>query len=184
MRCHMFARSKISISFSLLLAVLGISCAVPGSAASAPATTLLASSAGTRIRLSAGPTRVPLAPTTQVSGAQQPFEAARGRRVYLVVEGLSATLSPGASYDVFLGPASGAVPARDDPGYVGTLNFFGISPLTPADARSVSFDVTAVLARLRENEGLRNPLTVTLVPDTSPLENAEPAVGRFSLMAQ
>jgi hypothetical protein len=155
------------------------------SAAMAPiaarAATLLASSADQRIRLSSVPTRVAIAPATQSTGSQS-LEATASHQVFLVLEGLSATLAPGATFDVFLGPA-GASPGRDNAGYAGTLNFYNISAATPADARAVSFDVTAVLARLRASGEIGSPLTVTIIPDAPPQENSEPAIGRLRLIA-
>ncbi|MEA2899928.1 MAG: hypothetical protein QOJ84_5543 [Bradyrhizobium sp.] len=177
----MFAQRKVKVAMSLLLSALGGMSVAAGWAAPAQAATVLAASADQRIRLSAAPTRVAIAPATQAIGAQ-PLDAGNAGRVLLVLEGLSATLAPGASYDVFLGPAAGAGPTRDDPGYAGTLNFYDISAATPADARVISFDVTSVLARLRANGEIKNPLAVTFVPDAPPQENSEPAVGRLRLI--
>jgi uncharacterized protein YjeT (DUF2065 family) len=176
----MSARRKVGIAMPLLLTVLGLVSAAMAPVA-ARAATLLASSADQRIRLSSVPTRVAIAPATQTKGAQS-LEATANHQVFLVLEGLSATLAPGASFDIFLGPA-GAGPGRDDAGYAGTLNFYNISAATPADARAVSFDVTAVLARLRASGEIKNPLAVTIIPDAPPQQNSEPAIGRLRLIA-
>jgi hypothetical protein len=176
----MSARRKVGIAMPLLLTALGLVFAAMAPIA-AHAATLLASSADQRIRLSSVPTRVAIAPTTQTTGAQS-LDATANHQVFLVLEGLSATLAPGASFDVFLGPA-GAGPGRDDAGYAGTLNFYNISAATPADARAVSFDVTAVLARLRASGEIKSPLAVTIIPHAPPQENSEPAIGRLRLIA-
>jgi hypothetical protein len=177
----MSARRKVGIAMPVLLTVLGLVSAAMAPIA-ARAATLLASSADQRIRLSSVPTRVAIAPATQTTMGAQSLEATTNHQVFLVLEGLSATVAPGASFDVFLGPA-GAGPGRDDAGYAGTLNFYNISAATPADARAVSFDVTAVLARLRASGEIKNPLAVTIIPDAPPQENSEPAIGRLRLIA-
>jgi hypothetical protein len=175
----MSTRRKVRVAMSLLVSALVLAAAVP--VAAARGATVLASSAEQRIRLSAAPTRVAMAPITEGLGTQ-PLETSNGRHFFLVLEGLSAALTPGASYDVFLGPAAGSHPSRDDPGYAGTLNFYDISAATPSNARAVSFDVTSVIARLRDNGEIKNPLAVTFVPDAPPQENSEPVVGRLRLV--
>jgi hypothetical protein len=173
-------RRKAGIAMPALLTVLGLAAAamapIPARAA-----TLLASSGDQQIRLSSVSTRVALAAATQTAGAPS-LDATGSRQIFLVLEGLSATRAPGASFDVFLGPA-GASPGRDAAGYAGTLNFYNISAATPADARAVSFDVTAVLARLRAAGEISKPLAVTIVPDAPPQENSAPAIGRLKLIA-
>jgi hypothetical protein len=173
----MVARRRVTLAMSLLLTAFGLVSAAMAPIAPARATTLLAASPDQRIRLSSVPTRVAIAPATQGT----PLETSAGQ-VLLVLDGISAALSPGASFDVILGPAAGAGPARNDPGYAGTLNFYDISAATPADERVVAFDVTKVLARLRANGDIRNPLAVTFIPTAPPLENSEPAVGRLRLI--
>jgi hypothetical protein len=175
----MFARRKVTVAMSVLLTVLGLVSAAMAPIAPARAATLLATSPDQRIRLSSVPTRVAIAPAAHAAGT--PLEAGAGQ-VLLLLEGISAALSPGASFDVILGPAAGAGPARNDPGYAGTLNFYDISAATPADERVVAFDVTAVLARLRASGEIGNPLAVTFIPTAPPLENSEPAVGRLRLI--
>ena len=177
----MIARREVTIAMSLLPFMFGLLCAATAPIAAARAATVLASSADQRIRLSSAPTRVVVTPSAPASGAPA-LVTANNHRVLLVLEGLSAALAPGASYDVFLGPAAGQPPARDDPGYAGTLNFYDISAATPADARAVSFDVTSVLNRLRNTGAIDQPLAVTFVPDGSPQENSDPVVGRLKLI--
>jgi hypothetical protein len=175
----MFARRKVRIAMSVLLTAFGLATAAMAPMAPARAATLLAASSDQRIRLSSVPTRVAIAPATDTE--RTPLETSAGQ-VLLVLDGISAALSPGASYDVILGPAAGAGPARNDPGYAGTLNFYDISAATPADERVVAFDVTKVLARLRANGEIKSPLAVTFIPTAAPLENSEPAVGRLRLI--
>jgi hypothetical protein len=172
---EMFARRGVAMSFLLTVFVS----VVVGSTAQTQPAIVLAASSGPPIRLSSTPTRVVIAPMSQAIG---PREAAADQQVFLVIDGLSATAAPGATYDVFLGPAAGAAPARDDPSYAGTLNFFDISAMTPIDVRTVSFDVTSLLARLRQNGEMKNPLAVTFIPDAPPLENSEPTFARLRLI--
>src|SRR5260370_21031314 len=181
-RPRMLARRRIRIAMSLLLSVLGLLFAAATPIAPARAATVLAASAEQRIRLSSAPTRIAIAPARQALGTQS-LETLDDHRVLLVLEGLSAALAPGASYDVFLGPAAGPHPSRDDPGYAGTLNFYDISAATPANARAVSFDVTSVLARLRNNGEIRNPPAVTVIPDAPPPDNSDPIVGHLKLIS-
>jgi hypothetical protein len=178
----MSTRREVRIIMSLLVSALELLFATAAPNAAARGATVLAASAEQRIRLSSASTRVVIVPTTEALETQ-PLETSVGRHVFLVLEGLSAALVPGASYDVFLGPAAGPHPSRDDPGYAGTLNFYDISAATPSDARAVSFDVTSVLARLRDNGEIKNPLAVTFVPDAPPQENSEPVVGRLRLIS-
>jgi hypothetical protein len=178
----MLARLEVRIAMSLLLSVFELFFAAAAPIGMARGATVLAASPEQRIRLSSTPTRVAIgsaAPALE----KEPLESADGRRVFLVLEGLSAARTPGATYDVFLGPATGPNPSRDDPGYAGTLNFYDISAATPTDARAVSFDVTSVLARLRDNGEIKNPLAVTFIPDAPPQQNSEPVVGRLKLIA-
>lgn len=175
----MFACRRGAVSF--FLSVLGGISLVAGLSAQTQSATVIAASSGPPIRLSSVPTRVVIAPASRAMGLRLP-ETAAGQQVFLVIDGLSATHAPAATYDVFLGPAGGAAPERDDPSYAGTLSFFDISDLTPADARTVSFDVTSILARLHHNGEINNPLAVTFIPDAPPLENSEPAFARLRLI--
>ncbi len=161
---------------SLLLCGLGmfVAMAATGSAAAA---SLLAASEPPQVRLSATPSRIELTPARAAAVPESD-----GRTVYLTIDGLSSSLPPGASYDVFLGPANGAMPLRDGPGYAGTLNFFDVSAGPDGAPRSVSFDVTGVLAELRRSG--TNALAVTLIPDNAPQPNSAPGVGRIRLMSQ
>jgi hypothetical protein len=174
----MLARSKARII--VLLLTLGVTCI---SASSGASLTLLATSVEPRINLSADPIRVPLIPLVQ-GGAnkEQPLEFTANKRIYLVLDGITADLPPGANYDVFLGPPDGNIPPSDNLGYAGTLNFFDIS--AQAESHSVSYDVTDVLMRLRQHGQLAGPIFVTFVPDAPPFAKAKPAVGRLSLVAQ
>ncbi len=174
----MLSLQKVRVAVSLLPSLIGLLIAVLAPMPSR-ATTLLATSAE-RIRLSSAPTRVAMTLSAEATGAQS--LDAQHQHVLLVMEGLSAALAPGTSYDVYLGPAAGPQPARDDPGYAGTLNFYDISSMTPSDARAVSFDVTAVLARLRKNGDISRPLAVTFVPDAPPQENSQPVVEHLRLI--
>jgi hypothetical protein len=176
----MLARPKISVAMSLLSISGILFVAMPfGPARGA---TVLAASPEQQIRLSSTPTRVIIA-SAKPALERQTRELAEGQHILLVVEGLSAALVPGASYDVYLGPEGGPhPPSRDDPGYAGTLNFYNISASTPETGRAVSFDVTSVLARLLKSGDINRPLAVTFVPDAPPQANSEPAVQRLKLI--
>jgi len=179
----MSARSKSGII--LLFLVLGLPCTSMNSAVSGAPWTLLAASAEARTKLSTDPIRVPLVPSTQSSTGKDPaLEAMVGQRVYLVLDGISAELSAGVSYDVFLGPPDSSTPAHDDEGYAGTLNFFDIPAEGSGQPHSVSYDVTDAVMHLRQHGRLRSPLVVTFVPVAPPLEKTEPTIARISLVAQ
>jgi hypothetical protein len=176
---QMFARLRVAI---VLLASVtsGVIISSENASRANPAIVLAASS-GPPIRLSATPIRVLITPTSQAEVLRAP-KGLDDRKVFLVIDGLTAMGTPGATYDVFLGPDGRTMPARDDPSYAGTLNFFDISNRTPADARIVSFDVTPILARLLQNDGIGYPLAVTFLPDGPPTENSEPGFARLRLM--
>lgn len=178
----MSAWLKVRATMPLLLSVIGFLFAAAAPIGMARGATVLAASTEQRIRLSSTPMRVGIASTASAL-EKQPLAEADGKHVLLVLEGLSAALAPGTSYDVFLGPAAGAPPSRDGPGYAGTLNFYDISASTPADARAVSFDVTSLLARLRRSGEINAPLAVTFIPDGPPQPNSEPVVGSLKLIA-
>jgi hypothetical protein len=107
-----------------------------------------------------------------------------GRRLYLVLGNLEAAASPGIAYEVYLGLPPGAVPAANDPHFVGTFSFFFVAPpdTTP---RSLSYDVTALASRLASQVRPDGRLAVTIVPTQPPTAEAtRAAIGRIALAVQ
>jgi hypothetical protein len=142
---------------------------------------VLAVSSEQQIRLSSTPTRIAIALAEPVPDTGK-REGESGQHVLLVLEGLSAALTPGISYDIFLGRATDPQPSHDNPGYAGTLNFYSITGPRSSDPPAVSFDVTTVLARLRSNGASKGPLAVTFIPNAPPPPGSEPIVGRLKLI--
>jgi hypothetical protein len=157
---------------------------VAGNVAAMEPAIMLATSRESTIALSGSTTRVMLTKSPDISVPLDKFGAA-GRRIYLVIDGLAANLPPGVTYSVFLGLPEGTKPSRDDPGYVGTLNFFDV-PSSPrsGDSRSVAFDVTAALARLRAAGRSIDLLQVAITPDMAPYVEAKPILGSLKLVAE
>jgi hypothetical protein len=108
-----------------------------------------------------------------------------GRRLYLVLGNLEAAASPGIAYEVYLGLPPGAVPAANDPHFVGTFSFFFVAPpdTTP---RSLSYDVTALASRLASQALPDGRLAVTIVPTqpSPPAAATRAAIGRIALAVQ
>lgn len=143
--------------------------------------------------LGAGALRVPLkyaASATSSGGAAlgaRVGSLGRGRRIRLVVKGLRAREQPGVVYHLYLDLPEGARPARDDPHYVGTLNFYDASGFGPEDSRSKvfrSFDVTEVVMNLRARELLAEQTTVTILPSGVPKSSSKPEIESLELVEQ
>lgn len=100
-------------------------------------------------------------------------------RLVLVLNSVQAHVDPHTTYEVFLDlPANTSGAAADDH-YVGLLNFFGATGDQGHGAhvgKSVEFDVSDVVQRLRSRGGLQEETSVTLVPVGEPAADAEPSI--------
>lgn len=107
-----------------------------------------------------------------------------GRSIYLVIRELSAELQPGILYHVYLDLPAGAKPVRDDPHYVGLLNFFNSSYGGPRSDFFFSYDITSVARKLRARKVLAGRTTITVIPAGAPQAGTAPAIGRVELLEQ
>jgi tyrosinase len=145
------------------------------------------------VSLGSQPVTVALAPQAMpgsITGAAANFSAQiaaalQTRQVYVVLNNIQARQEPGVVYDVYLDVPAGERPTLDDPGYVGTLNFFSAhgEHAGHSDA-SVAFLATDVLRTLRQQGRIASQPTVTLVPEGTLVPAAEPQIGSISLISQ
>ena len=147
------------------------------------------------IKLRAGSVRVRLAPSAAIPGGAQTLAAridvlAPDRRLYLMLEGVCAMAQPGVLFHLYLDLPPGRAPARSDPRSVGDLNFFDAvrpcdsspSPLPPYPF--YSYDVTALLKRLRTARLLARNTTVTIRSSGTPAVDAMARIARIRLVEQ
>jgi len=139
------------------------------------------------------PTRVVLGGPRPPAGSLTSLlqNLAPGRRLHLVLKGLSALEPPGVIYHLYLDLPPGTTPAEDDPHYVGTFNYFGFVPPPDAErdaaAASVtafSFDVTEGARTLQRRGLIHDPVSVTIVPAGTPAPGARPVIGEIALVEQ
>jgi hypothetical protein len=134
-----------------------------------------------KIVLGAQPTRVMLQPAAGVDLAGH-VEKAAERRFTLVLRGLAADRQPGAVYSVFLNLPEGAEPKADDPGFVGTVSFFGAPKSSDGTSRrAISYEVSEALARLQSASRLGGALYVTIAPGRAPAPDSRPTIAEIGL---
>lgn len=134
-----------------------------------------------KIVLGPQPTRVMLRPAEGVDLTARLAKAA-DRRFTLVLRGLAADRQPGAVYSVFLNLPEGTKPSADDPGFVGTLSFFGMSkPTDGTSQRAISYEVSQAITRLQSANRLDGSLFVTIAPGRPPAADSQPTIEAVSL---
>jgi hypothetical protein len=132
--------------------------------------------------LKGGVTRVVLRPTDGIDLAER-LANLEGRRFTLVLGGLAADRQPGTPYLVFLNLPEGAETSPSDPGFAGTLSFFGVPRNTGGDSpRTISYEISDVLARLRQAGRLERQLSVTIVPGRPPISDSHPIIEKITLV--
>ena len=175
--------------FSLLmLAVIAAMTTGLDVVAAQPSETL-ATSAGARVELGAGPVAVKLAPAAAGKALSARVAAiGQDRKVYLVVRGLGTDQPPETIYQIYLGLPSGVAPNPDGDYYVGSLNFFNAvkreADATRSDPRFLSFDVTDRLKALHSRKSLGDNTTVTIIPAGTPRAAAKPVISEIALVEQ
>ena len=168
------ALSKLSAVAAICAASFGLFVACsekPAMAAPPPHVVTLARF--TQIRLHTDRTVVALAPA-------QGADTGQGRQFFLIARGLTASVTPGVIYGVYLDLAPGAVPGDNDPHLVGSIGFYDVGP-APSE-RFQSFEVTGVLSRLGASSGGSH--TITFVPRGAPQSGADPAIAELALVRQ
>lgn len=146
------------------------------------------------ISLGQGLTRVTLALPASDDGGTRLVEriGAVGpeRRFYLVVRGVRADAQPGVLYNLYLNVPEGVRPKSGnlDQRYAGTINFYdavvrgGAAARASGRTRSASFEVTALLRRLRAQNLLGRQLSVTVAAAGTPAGESHPQVGCIELV--
>ncbi len=173
------------------LAPAFLACAGPGAtvATASEDDGMIAVAAGP-IELSELPSRVRLAPSGDRPLAAELEALGPDRRLYLVLRGLSASAPPGVLFHLYLGLPAGAEPATDDPRHVGSLNFFGATPVDggtrpPGPAADwQSFEVSRAVRSLGERGLIGEAIELTIRATGSPTEGARPVIGRVELVVQ
>jgi tyrosinase len=110
-----------------------------------------------------------------------------GRRLYLVLQDLSAHAPPGVMYDVYLNLPSGAGTKEALRHWVGDINFFdavGHKHHASDQPGFVSYDITDLAQALLVKRRLGPPAVVTIVPAGSPAASARPEIGRVMIVEQ
>lgn len=146
------------------------------------------------VRLGTGRTVVPLATRGKPSLGERLERLPRGRRWYLLVQGLVADDPPGVLYAAHLGVPAEPPPAPGAPKAVGLVHFFDArrpgarnedgTPNRDATKVFFSFDVTDAARALRARGALAARLDVTLIPEGTPQPAANPVVGRIQIVEQ
>ena len=188
-------------SLAALLFVAAISAVsahnpVPGTVlAEAPhMVTLATSPTPSRIELTEHPVRVVLAPSPEsgvaVGLAARLTALEPARRIYLRLRDLRAEEQPGTLYQLYLDLPAGAVPGKDEPRHIGSLNFFNAVRLegTTPEARAVpidlSLDITDVARTLGKKKLLEDATNITIVPSRAPRAGSKPSIGRLEIVEQ
>ncbi len=124
--------------------------------------------------------------TKATTFSAQLSDALDTRQLFVVLKNIEAPLDPGVTYGVYLNVPKDAKPAADDPGYVGTLNFFSLhgDHAGHSGGASVAFPATDVLKKLRQQGRAAGNPTVTLIPDGEYITGTEPKIGSISLVSQ
>jgi hypothetical protein len=147
----------------------------------------LVSSTGS-VELASGPVSVTLSAPIQQGNklASRLGSLAPEERIYLVLRDMATQEQPGVLYHIYLDlPAGSGAPAKDDPHYVGVLNFYNArAEASPGVFRS--FEVTELLRNLQKQGLLSDQTTVTIIPSRSGAlnTNAKPVIGRVELVVQ
>jgi hypothetical protein len=140
----------------------------------------LAASDNGPVTLGAGATRVRLLPPSTAGPLSQRIRTLPPtRQVYLILQGINTNVSPGITYNVYLGRRDAAhFSGATDPNYVGTFSFFDAGP-----SRDAVFNVTGKVRKLDEAGALDDQPTVTVVPAGTPESGAKPTVAKVRLVA-
>jgi len=143
------------------------------------------------VELGSGPVNIPLALAGEQPRIGDLLRAlGPGQRIYLSLRGLSVQEQPGVVYLLYLDLPGGPGAGKDDPHYVGTLNFFNAAKLNEPPAQPNkndffrSYDITDLLINLQKANILSDPTTLTITPSREPLANAKPTIGRIEMLVQ
>ncbi|MFL6229913.1 MAG: hypothetical protein ACJ741_14160 [Pyrinomonadaceae bacterium] len=108
----------------------------------------------------------------------------RGRNIYLVIRDLHTEVQPGILYHLYLDLPVDAKPLRDDPHFIGFLNFFNSAYGNSASDQFFSYDITSVARKLYARKLLGKRTTLTVYPASSAVTASAPKIGRVELLEQ
>jgi len=190
-------KNSAALAVALLLVSTATLCAAPPKAKSMNLTPQSAkvepiAAASGPVDLGGGSATAELLPASSEPGKKigaRLGSLASNERIFLVLRDLATQEQPGVVYQVYLDLPAGSTPGKDDPHYVGVINFYGAARAQGPEASSSSgfrsFDVTDVLRNLQRQNQLPDHSTVTIVPAGSvPNAAARPVVGRVELLMQ
>jgi hypothetical protein len=140
----------------------------------------LASAKRNNVILAPGPTRIAL--DLQNDSAASRTLNPKDHNLVLVLRGLFADVQPGTVYRLYLNLSENSLPSVDDPGFIGTLSFFGV-PKAPdkANPKLVSYYVSEALDRLQFVGRFGEKLSLTLLPGRAPVANSHPGIAEIFL---
>lgn len=121
----------------------------------------------------------PAAPNASLAAAAANAAPAGPTRFLLTLRDVTVQSNPGTTYEVFLDLPEGASAEVADRHYVGLLNFFGVASSMGhmgQGGRTYDFDVTKLMASLRDNKALADKTSVTFVPVGAPAEGSSPII--------
>jgi tyrosinase len=121
----------------------------------------------------------PTAPENKLLAIAPSLRVGGSARLVLLLKDVRAQADPNTTYQVFLDLPPNVSPEAGDEYYVGLLNFFGVMSGTEHAmhaGRTVEFDVTNVVQRLKAGDKLQNQSSVTLVPVGTPNDSAAPLI--------
>lgn len=153
---------------------LGANAATAAAAPAAPG--------GAGISLAASPKTVelsPAAPNANLAAAAASVAPAGPARFLLTLRDVTAQTDPHTTYEVFLDLPEGASKETADQHYVGLLNFFGVASSMEHmghGGKTYNFDVTKVMANLKNSKALAEKTSVTFVPVGPPAEGSAPVI--------
>lgn len=154
----------------------------PAVGANANAATAAAAPEQAAVALVASPKTVelaPAAPDANLATAAASVAPAGPTRFLLTLRDVKAQADPQTTYEVFLDLPEGASTEVADQHYVGLLNFFGVGSSMEHmghAGRTYDFDVTRLMANLRDNKALAEKTSVTFVPVGPPAEGSAPVI--------
>lgn len=188
--------SKLGYTYDRFEPVPGAVPMVSAKPASAVRESIAVTAANGGIALGLKATRVTLDPVPSVrSVAAKVGQLAPGRKIQLLISGLSANTQPGVLYVLYLDLPENPTQQQLDDHRIGTFSFFGIShskehvgasghaPASAKRERFISFEVTGKIRALGVNNALGAKPTVTVIPGGDPVATAKPVIGKLELVA-
>lgn len=150
------------------------------STAGAPAKVIAASTADSTA-LGTSATRIALEPDSAGGPITAAVAGTTGQqRLVMVISGVRCNVEPGTRYEVFLDLPPDANLATRQAHFVGAFNFFkAVESAAPLEYR---FDATEVMRTLRAQSRLAPETAVTIIPVRTPDADAQPFVGKITLI--